>query len=262
MATYARLLLGIFAAMMLAGPAVCHGQEDSGDRGRRGGWRGSEEDGRDWRRDRERGRDRRREDRDGEERGEKPAPVVEQRSLSPQNESMGFGKPKAAPAARSFGSSQPASAAGSNAGSATNDKDREYARGLLSKYDTNGNRVLDEDEWRQIRGDPEKADTNRDKRITFDELVARVTSMRREKEATRTSAGGGDLRSYRLASATEKLPEGLPSWFSQRDRDGDGQVAMHEWSRSWNSSTVRDFTSKDSNGDGIITAAEALDSAR
>jgi hypothetical protein len=175
---------------------------------------------------------------------------------------MGFGKVQTAPSTRGFGSNQPVSAAGSGASAAANDRDREYARGLLSKYDANGNRVLDEDEWRKISGDPEKADTNGDKRITFDELVARVTSKRREKEATSTSTSDSDLRSYRFASATEKLPEGLPSWFSQRDRDGDGQVAMHEWSRSWNSSTVRDFTSKDANGDGIITAAEALDSAR
>jgi hypothetical protein len=176
---------------------------------------------------------------------------------------MGFGKPKAAVEGRGFSSSQQAGAPGSSVNAATSDKDRDYARGLLSKYDTNGNRVLDEDEWKQISGDPEKADTNRDKKITFDELVARVANKRREKEVGSTGNSFGDLRSYRLATATEKLPEeGLPSWFNDRDRDDDGQVSMHEWSRSWNSSTVRDFTSKDADGDGIITVAEALESGR
>lgn len=263
-ATFARLLLGLLAALMLAVPTVGYGQEGSEDRGRRGGWGRSEDGGREGGRDRGRGRDRdrRRDDRDEEERKE-PAYVAPARSLSPANESMGFGKPKAAVEGRGFSSSQPAGTTGSNASAATSDKDREYARGLLSKYDTNGNRVLDEDEWKQISGDPQKADTNRDKKITFDELVARVANKRREKEVGSRGNGYGDLRSYRLATASEKLPEeGLPSWFKDRDRNSDGQVSMHEWSRSWNNSTVRDFTSKDADGDGIITVAEALESAR
>lgn len=244
-ATFARLLLGLFAALMLAVPSVGYGQDNGGERERRGRW----------------GRDRDREDRDEDKKDEKAVYVAPPRSLSPANESMGFGKPKVAVDGRGFSSSQPAGTAGSNA--ATSDKDREYARGLLSKYDTNGNRVLDEDEWKQISGDPEKADTNRDKRITYDELVARVANKRREKEVGSTGNSFGDLRSYRLATATEKLPEeGLPSWFNDRDRDHDGQVSMHEWSRSWNSSTVRDFTSKDADGDGIITVGEALESER
>jgi hypothetical protein len=254
-ATFARLLLGLCAALMLAVPTVVYGQENGGkgqenggDRERRSRW----------------GRDR--EDRDDEKKDEKPAYVAPPRSLSPANESMVFGKtplPDGRGSTRGFGASQPVGAAGSSAGAATSDKDREYARGLLSKYDTNGNRVLDEDEWKPISGEPEKADTNRDKRITYDELVARVANKRREKEVGSTGTSFGDLRSYRLASATEKLPEeGLPSWFKDRDRDGDGQVSMHEWSRSWNSSMVRDFTSKDADGDGIITVAEALESER
>jgi hypothetical protein len=257
-ATFARLLWVLFAALMLAAPAISYGQEDSRDEDRRSRWRRSEDGGREGGRDRGRGRDRDRRRNDDDE-DEKPAYVAPARSLAPTNESMGFGRPKAAVEGRGFSSSQPAGAAGSN----TSDKDREYARGLLSKYDTNGNRVLDEDEWKQISGDPEKADTNRDKRITYDELVARVANKRRVKEVGSTGNSYGDLRSYRLATATEKLPEeGLPSWFNDRDRDHDGQVSMHEWSRSWNSSTVRDFTSKDADGDGIITVAEALESER
>lgn len=269
-ATFARLLLGLLAALMLAVPTVGYGQEGSEDRGRRGGWGRSEdgdrEGGGDWRRDRGRDRDRDRRRDDDDEKDKTPAFVAPSRSLSPENKSMGFGKAPLTDgrgSTRGFGTPQPTSVAASSAGVATSDKDREYARGLLSKYDTNGNRVLDEDEWKQISGDPQKADSNRDKRITYDELVARVANKRREKEVGSTVTSYGDLRSYRLATATEKLPEeGLPSWFNDRDRDHDAQVSMHEWSRSWNSSTVRDFTSKDADGDGIITVAEALASER
>lgn len=141
--------------------------------------------------------------------------------------------------------------------SAASARDRDYARGLLTKYDKNGDRVLDRDEWQSMRGEPEKADLNRDGRLTFDEVAVRAAQNRRESEAKRGGAPPTDRRSYRLKTPTEKLPEGLPSWFAQRDRDGDGQVAMHEWSRAWSAATARDFASKDPNGDGIITPAEA-----
>ena len=41
------------------------------------------------------------------------------------------------------------------------------------------------------------------------------------------------------------------------DRNGDGQVAMSEFSRTWSSRTVAEFQRYDRNGDGIITAKEA-----
>lgn len=158
------------------------------------------------------------------------------------SESLGFG------GSRSDGStnSRPAS-----------ERDETYARGLLKKYDTNGDRVLQEEEWKKISGSPEKADSNGDKKITFTELVDRVSQRRREREAS-GSAGTSDRRSYRVITAQEKLPEGLPGWFTDKDRNGDGQVSMHEYSRRWTDSTARRFLGLDKNDDGLITADEAL----
>ncbi|QDT68354.1 EF hand [Planctomycetes bacterium MalM25] len=134
--------------------------------------------------------------------------------------------------------------------------DKSYAQGMMKRHDANGNRVLEGDEWDAIKN-AEKADYNGDKRITFDELVARVSMKRREDLATRSNVASGDRRSYRLITAQEKLPEGLPGWFTDKDRNGDGQVSMHEYSRRWTDSTARRFVGLDKNDDGLITPDEA-----
>jgi Ca2+-binding EF-hand superfamily protein len=79
------------------------------------------------------------------------------------------------------------------------------------------------------------------------------------------SAGGlaagtkdGDKRhSYRFTPADERLPSGLPSWFKEKDKNGDGQIEMSEYARNWTNSTAAEFQRYDLNGDGIITAKEA-----
>jgi hypothetical protein len=67
-------------------------------------------------------------------------------------------------------------------------------------------------------------------------------------------------RTYRFTPATDRLPTNLPSSFKSRDRNGDGQIAMSEFSRNWSKRTVGDFRRDDLNGDGIITPKEALKS--
>jgi hypothetical protein len=64
-------------------------------------------------------------------------------------------------------------------------------------------------------------------------------------------------RTYRFTPAAERLPTGLPSWFKSQDKNGDGQVSMSEYSRSWSRSTVSKFERYDLDGDGVVTAKEA-----
>ena len=66
----------------------------------------------------------------------------------------------------------------------------------------------------------------------------------------------------RFLTATERLPPGLPSWFTQSDRDGDGQVKMSEYASSWNDEKLMEFSKYDTNSDGLITPAECLGSDR
>jgi hypothetical protein len=67
-------------------------------------------------------------------------------------------------------------------------------------------------------------------------------------------------RTYRFSTAADRLPKVLPSFFS-RDANGDGQVSMNEYSRTWSKSTVAEFRKYDRNDDGIITPKEAARSS-
>jgi Ca2+-binding EF-hand superfamily protein len=79
------------------------------------------------------------------------------------------------------------------------------------------------------------------------------------------SAGGaasgtkdGDKRhSYRFTPAAERTAEQLPSRFKAMDKNGDGQVDMSEFSRTWSKSTAEEFERYDLDGDGVITVKEA-----
>jgi hypothetical protein len=68
---------------------------------------------------------------------------------------------------------------------------------------------------------------------------------------------GDKRRSYRFTPASERLPTGLPGWFKSKDANGDGQVLMSEYSRSWSKSTVAEYRRYVLNDDGVITPKEA-----
>lgn len=64
-------------------------------------------------------------------------------------------------------------------------------------------------------------------------------------------SGGGVARTtYKRPN----LPSNIPAWFTEHDKDGDGQVGMHEWQRD----KLSEFYKLDRNGDGIITIEEAM----
>ena len=75
-----------------------------------------------------------------------------------------------------------------------------------------------------------------------------------------TSLGGTRPGAFsvvvRIVNEPGVLPKGLPSWFKDLDKDGHGQIALHEWRAS--GKTFAEFRKYDLNGDGLITAAEVL----
>lgn len=187
-------------------------------------------------------------------------PAAAQKSKEPAVKArapLSFGTPKSKATTASFGADTQASQEKS-----ASQRDKSYARGLFKKYDENQNRILEEVEWKKISGSPEKADRDGDKKITFDELLARVTQRRREKDAVQAAGQKTERRSYRLTTPSEKLPEDLPRWFTDKDANRDGQVAMAEYSRRWTDSTARRFIGFDKNDDGVITATEVVDQSR
>ncbi len=176
------------------------------------------------------------------------------------------------------------SSSSSSSGERVDYRIRRYAQSLLKQYDKNGNGKLEKEEWSRMRGDPKEADRNKDGIVTLDELTRRLADYSRSRQkgsgsshssdsSSRDSSSSDSRRShyhrsrssdeekskgYRFLTPTERLPEGLPSWFTQRDADGDGQVSMAEYSQSWTKSKAAEFTKLDPNGDGVITPAECL----
>jgi Ca2+-binding EF-hand superfamily protein len=69
----------------------------------------------------------------------------------------------------------------------------------------------------------------------------------------------GDKRhSYRFTPASDHATTQLPGRFKAMDTNGDGQIEMSEFSHTWSKSTAEEFQRYDLDGDGVITAKEAI----
>jgi len=182
------------------------------------------------------------------------------------------------------------SAAKSSEGSDDHAKLAAWAKGLLNQHDANQNGVLEKDEWKNLKTEHQSADTNKDNVITLEELTAKIASYASSSSTSSSastgsapaSSGGpqqgrrtwgnngpggkpgdkekGDTRkSYRVATATERLPKGLPDWFARNDTDADGQVMMSEYMTEFTETKAADFAKYDINSDGVITPSECLE---
>jgi len=83
----------------------------------------------------------------------------------------------------------------------------------------------------------------------------------RTSSENRSRTDSGDRSVYRLRTAEERLPAGLPDWFTERDADGDGQVMMSEYASDWTDELVAEFNGFDANRDGVIAPQECLEPA-
>lgn len=111
---------------------------------------------------------------------------------------------------------------------------------MLERFDANRNGRLEENEMRNAGLPTRTVDQNQDGLVTREELQILVDQLQNE-------AGN--------------IPEGLPGWFYEKDRDRDNQVAMNEYSDVWSIAKQEEFATFDINGDGFLTVDEVLDSA-
>lgn len=110
---------------------------------------------------------------------------------------------------------------------------------LMGRFDANRNGRLEKEEAEGLNLPAVQVDADRDGEISRDELFNYV----KERQ---TEASGG--------------VEGLPGWFYELDGNRDGQVAMEEFATEWSEAKIREFTSLDVNGDGLLTVSEVTDS--
>ncbi|REK11455.1 MAG: hypothetical protein DWQ37_14325 [Planctomycetota bacterium] len=156
-----------------------------------------------------------------------------------------------------------------------------YAERIVERYDANLDGQLDPDEWKAMRGRPQAIDQDGDGRLTVDEFARHVANYgtgRRIRLATPRDPvaetapppTSTPLAAQGAAAETDPdmvaqrrglkffapLPSGTPSWFVERDTDGDAQLTLAEYSPRLRSTEIAEFKKHDINGDGLITAAE------
>lgn len=133
-----------------------------------------------------------------------------------------------------------------------------YAKSFFEKNDRNKNRLLEkhEDEWNHLRGDPEEIDRNNDKRITLNELIV---SMNGDPVPDTSPFPKG---SFRFLTYYERMPEGVPDWFLERDQNRNAQLEMFEYADDWNRAAAEEFTFLDRNNDGVVTVEECFTTLR
>lgn len=216
--------------------------------------------------------------------------VMSATSSSSANPGLSYGSSSSRPVSSASGGASPSGSSSSSG----DDRVARYAEGLLKQYDTNKDGILQRDEWSKMRGEPHKADRDGNGLVTKDELAAQLAdySKGRSGGSSSTSGGGssggsgssqsstgssyqspgsygsrspasgststrGTVKTYRFLSPLERLPQGLPDWFTRNDADGDGQIAMAEFATSWDDERAAEFARWDRNNDGLITAKEA-----
>jgi len=171
------------------------------------------------------------------------------------------------------------------------EEDRREAERSFRYYDRNQDGKIDAEEMGRSRygSDLPMYDRNRDGVITMNEMEYRYARRRMENtqdSRSRSGPPGGDRReddrrrdrsrdgageeqsatetdsperkSYRRKPPIERLPEGIPDWFPRDDADGDGQIAMNEFSASWTDGVLAEYNQFDLNRDGLITPTECM----
>ena len=140
------------------------------------------------------------------------------------------------------------------------------ARSMMYQNDKNKNGKLERSEWGKLKGNPRSADKNKDGVLSSEELENHIRGFgskerdvtRRAPSRTARSKTNDKGKSFRFLTAHERLPEGLPGWFTAKDLNLDGQVSLREYLPEISADKLAKFQQFDLNNDGVIVAKEYL----
>jgi Ca2+-binding EF-hand superfamily protein len=150
---------------------------------------------------------------------------------------------------RSSGGSSRTTSSGSS--SSSNDGYGAYVAGVIKRYDADKDGKLSKDEIKKMSRPPKNADANKDGFLTNEELLTHYSGGKS------ASAGSGSSRApTRSRSSSGSRSSRSPVSFRNNDADGDGQIAMHEFSKEWDDKTLDEFNKLDLNKNGFITQEE------
>ena len=110
---------------------------------------------------------------------------------------------------------------------------------MMGRFDLNKNGRLEQEEQQTLGMPIAQIDTDRNSEITRDEMHAYLSRLQDE-----------------IGDETK----GMPGWFFERDLNADRQVSMVEFTEEWTDEKVEEFERLDSNGDGLITSIEMVNS--
>ncbi len=120
-----------------------------------------------------------------------------------------------------------------------NRRSRELAYDILTRFDRDQSRSLDEFERKDLGIDVTRFDVDGDGSIDGVELYQWIDSQISE----------------RIGDLTDVLPE----WFFEKDTNQDNQITMAEFSNEWTDELSNQFNAMDTNQDGMITAVELVE---
>lgn len=111
-------------------------------------------------------------------------------------------------------------------------------------------------EMRPPGGESDRRDMSRTEEPSDGDF--RRDRRRDDRENASSSSTGKDSSSGKNAKKEKKpkprVTKDLPDEYREKDKNGDGQIALHEWERS----AFAKFFDLDRNGDGFLTPAELL----
>ncbi len=145
----------------------------------------------------------------------------------------------------------------------TNERMRAYADSLVKQYDKDGDGQLNKDEISKMKRVPEGADMNKDGMVTAGELTDALAGGNKVVSTSSQSAPPvrerNSARNRREESGSSSAGESRRGFsFNSSDKNGNGQVEMHEFTDEWTEELLAEFRRMDKNNDGIITAAESV----